>query len=188
MMMALGNLDIALVKHYCLPDEAGLYSTAAIIGRIGLYLPGVLITVLFPEAARIEATGKEDSRILWMSLGMTAFLGGSFALICAFWPEQIIVLLFGAKYSAAGELLQTISMAMAMLAVANVIFTYCLARSEFKFLWPLVSGVAMMLCLIFFHHDSALTIARMVLFSVGAILTGTLGWYFLRSARPVTSP
>ncbi len=188
MVMTLGNLDIVLVKHYCLPEEAGLYSIAAILGRIALFLPGVLIAVLFPAAAKIEAAGKEDSRILWMSLGMTAFLGGGFALVCAFWPEQIIVLLFGEKYQAAAELLKTISMAMAMLAVANVIFTYCLARSEFKFLWPLVSGVIMMLVLISIYHDSALTIARMVLLSVGTILTGTLGWYFLRSARPVTSP
>ncbi|GJL77299.1 MAG: capsular polysaccharide biosynthesis protein [Nitrospinaceae bacterium] len=188
MVMALGNLDIVLVRHYCQPEEAGLYATAAILGRIALFLPGVLITVLFPEAAKVEAKGHEDSRILWVSLGLTALLGGSFALACTFWPEQIIVLLFGAKYQAAAELLKVISLAMAMLAIANVIFTYCLARSEFKFLWPLASGVAMMLSLIFFFHDSALTIAKMVLFSIGVILIGTLSWYFLRSARPATSP
>ena len=188
MVMALGNLDIVLVKHYCSPEEAGLYSIAAILGRIALFLPGVLIVVLFPEASKAQATGKEDSRILWVSLAMTAFLGGSVALVCTFWPEQIIVLLFGAKYLAGAELLKIISLAMAMLAVANVIFIYCLARSEFKFLWPLAMGLGMMLLLIFNFHDSALTIAKMVLYSIGVILAGTLAWYFLPARRPLPSP
>ena len=64
-------------------------------------------------------------------------------------------------------------------AVVNIIFTYCLARSEFKFLWPLAFGVGMMLLLIFNFHDSALTI--------GMILAGTLAWYFLSSRRPLPS-
>lgn len=188
LVMVLGNLDIVLVKHYCSPEEAGLYSIAAILGRIALFLPGVLIIVLFPEAAKAETAGKEDSRILWVSLGLTGLLGGSFALACTLWPEHIITLLFGEKYLAGAELLTVISLGMAMLAVANVIFTYCLARSEFKFLWPLAMGVGMMLILIFNFHDSALTIAKMVLYSIGLILAGTLSWYVLRSRSPLASP
>jgi O-antigen/teichoic acid export membrane protein len=187
MVMVLGNLDIVLVKHYCSPEEAGLYAIAAILGRVSLFLPGVLIVVLFPEASKAQTKGKEDARILWISLAMTAFLGGSVALACTFWPEQIIVLMFGAKYQAGAELLKIISLAMAMLAVANVIFTYCLARSEFKFLWPLARGGGMLLLLIFNFHDSALTIAKMVLYSIGMILAGTLAWYFLSSRRPLPS-
>ena len=72
-------------------------------------------------------------------------------------------------------------------AVANVIFTYCMARSEFKFLWPLAFGVGMMLLLIFNFHDSALTIAKMVLYSIEMILAGTLAWYFLSPRRPLPS-
>ncbi len=183
MVMTLGNLDIVLVRHYCTPEESGLYSIAAILGRIALYLPGVLITVLFPAAAQAQDTGKEDPRILWFSMGLTAVLGGGFALACGLWPEFIIGLLFGEKYLAAAAMLQTISFAMGLLAVANVIFTYCMARSEFKYLWPLVGGVGLMLLLIALHHESALVIARNVLVSIAAILTGTLFW-FLLSRRP----
>jgi len=188
MVMAFGNLDLVLVKHFCSPEEAGLYAIAAILGRIALFLPGVLIIVLFPEATKAQASGKEDSRILWVSLAMTAFLGGSVALVCTYWPSEIIVLLFGEKYQAGAELLKIISLAMAMLAVVNVIFTYCLARSEFKFLWPLSVGVGIMMMLIFNFHDSAITIAKMVLYSIGLILAGTLSWYFLKARRPLPSP
>ncbi len=185
MVMTLGNLDIVLVRHYGTPEEAGLYSIAAILGRIALYLPGVLITVLFPEAARAQDTGKEDPRILWFSMGLTALLGGGFALTCALWPEFIIGTLFGEKYLPAAELLKTISFAMSLLAIANVIFTYCMARSEFTYLWPLIGGVGLMLLLIALHHETAMVIARNVLISIAAILAGTLVW-FLLSTR--TSP
>ena len=188
MVMALGNLDIILVKHYCTATETGLYSIAAILGRIALFLPGVMITVLFPEAARAQVEGTEDSRILWVSLGMTALLGGGFSLICGLWPEQIITLLFGEKYIDASNLLTTISMAMALLAIANVIFTYSLARSEFTFLWPLSGGLIMMNILIFSYHDSAHTIAKMVLYSIMIIVMGTLTWYFLKTRRPALTP
>ena len=188
MVMALGNLDIILVKHYCTPEEAGLYATAAILGRIALFLPGVLITVLFPEAAKAQETGEKDGHMLGISLGLTALLGGGFALVCNIWPAHIISILFGSKYELAAPLLQTISLAMALLAVANVVFTYSLARSKFNFLWPLVAGVGMMLCLVFNFHDSALTIAKIVLYSVEVILAGTLAWYFFRIKQPVTSP
>ena len=56
-IIILGTIDIALVRHYCSPEEAGLYATAAILGRIALFLPGALIAVLFPSAAKARALG-----------------------------------------------------------------------------------------------------------------------------------
>ncbi|MCK5525150.1 MAG: oligosaccharide flippase family protein [Thiomargarita sp.] len=175
MMMVLGNLDIVLVRHYCSAEEAGLYATAAILGRIALFLPGVLLIVLFPEAAKAKHENNEDQRILWLSMAMTALLGGGFALVCYLWPVELTVLLFGTKYQAAAPLLQTISFAMALLAVANVIFVYSLAHHKFIFLFPLVLGVITMLSLVFVYHDSAMTIANILLGAIMGILIVTLG-------------
>lgn len=187
MCMILGNLDIVLVRHYCAPEESGLYATAAVLGRIAMFLPGVLILVLFPEAARAQATGEKGNRMLWITLGMTALLGGGFALVCAFWSDLLLSLLFSPKYLAAAPLLQIISSAMALLAMANVIFTYSLARSDYTFLWPLIGGSLLMLGLIFMFHDSAMTIARIVLYSVGIILAGTAVRYLPLFRRPIVS-
>lgn len=175
MMMVLGNLDIVLVRHYCSAEEAGLYATAAILGRIALFLPGVLLVVLFPEAAKAKHENNEDQRILWLSIAMTALLGGGFALVCYLWPVELTVLLFGTKYQAAAPLLQTISFAMALLAVANVIFIYSLAHHKFIFLFPLVLGVITMLSLVFVYHDSAMTVANILLGAIMGILIVTLG-------------
>ncbi len=161
------NLDLILVRHYCSPEEAGFYSIAAIIGRVALYLPGTLTNVLFPEAVKGKEIGRKDSNILmWSNLTATIFLGGGIAFFCWFWPKEIVSLLFGEKYIYAAPLLPFLSLGMAFLAVANSIFTYNLARSNYLHLWPMFFGVVVELVLITLIHDSALVIAKTVLFSI----------------------
>jgi len=187
MVIMLGNLDVVLVRHYCSPTEAGYYATGAILGRVAFYLPGVLISVLFPETARAKQSGQDSRKFLWVSFLMTAFLGGGVALVCNIWGEWIIQVLYGAKYMGAGDLLGVISAAMALLALANVMFTYLLARSEFKYLWFLVSGVVLMLSAIALFHDTAMMVAKTVLISMFLILSGTLATYLIPGKRLVVS-
>nr|WP_279343468.1 oligosaccharide flippase family protein [Fundidesulfovibrio terrae] len=181
--MCLNNLDLVLVRHFCPGDEAGLYATAAILGRIAFYGPSVLVSVLFTEAATAKASGQEDNKSLWMSLGMTVLLGGGFALVCAVASKLVITLLFGAQYEAAGPILSVLSAAMALLATANVLFAYSQARSEFGFMWVQGLGVALFAGLVAFKHESAMQVAEMLLGSVVFILLATLAWFFLKVRR-----
>lgn len=184
MVKLLGNLDIVLVRHYCSAEEAGLYAIAAVLGRIALFLPRSLVHVLFPDAVKDQGLGAEARQKLWTTLGLTFLLGGGFSLLCILWPELILTLLFGEKYKGAAPLLQVTSIAMALLAIANVLFIHGLARSKFKFLWPLTGGAGLMTGLIFFFHDTALTIAHILLLSIGTILTVTFLMSFLTEKRP----
>lgn len=169
MIMILGTIDISLVRHYCSPEEAGLYATAVILGRIALYLPGALITVLFPSAAKARALGEKDGYILWISLSLTAFLAFSVAFLFNLWPEQFISLFLGDQHREAASLLKITSIAMAILSLTNVIASYSLARSDYAFLFPLVAGVILMMALILTYHDTATTIAYIMLLSVSSI-------------------
>ena len=173
MIIILGNIDISLVRHYCSPEEAGLYATAAILGRIAVFLPGALVTVLFPSAAKAQALGEKDGYILWTSLSLTAFLSFAVAILFNLWPEYSISLFLGDQYREATPLLKIISIAMAILALTNVIASYSLARSNYGFLFPLVAGVALMIILIISYHDTATTIANIMLLSVSGIFIGT---------------
>ena len=173
MIIILGSIDISLVRHYCSPEEAGLYATAAILGRIAFFLPGALITVLFPSAAKEQALGKKDGYILWTSLSLTAFLAFAVALLFNLWPEHSISFFLGDQYREAAPLLKIISLAMAMLSLTNVIVTYSLARSSYGFLFPLVAGVVIMIILIMTYHDTAKTISHIMLLSVSGIFIGT---------------
>lgn len=182
-VMALGNLDLILVRHYCSAEGAGLYATGAILGRIAFYLPSVLMSVLFTEAATAKEAGENGHRSLWISVGMTALLGGGFALVCALFSGFVVTILFGAQYVAAGPLLAVISGAMALLAVANILFVYFQARSEFGFVWVQAAGVGLFLALVFFYHDTPLTVAWLLFWSIAFIVAGTFAWFFLRERK-----
>ena len=187
-VMILGNLDLVLVRHYCDAEGAGLYATAAILGRIAFYLPSVLMSVLFTEAATAKEAGRDDLTSLWMSMGMTAALGGGFALFCVLASKLVVSLLFGASYTAAGPLLAVISGAMALLAVANILFVYFQARSEFGFVWFQVAGVGLFLGLVAVFHDTPMTVAWLLFAGIAVMLAGSLGWLLLRVRRGAPRP
>ena len=175
-VMVLGNLDVVLVRHYCDAEGAGLYATAAILGRIAFYLPSVLMSVLFTEAATAKESGRNDLSSLWISMGLTAALGGGFALCCLIGSSFVVKLLFGAQYAAAGPLLAVISGAMALLAVANILFVYFQARSEFGFVWFQAAGVGLFLGLTLFFHDTPMTVAWLLFAGIAVMLAGSLLW------------
>ncbi|KAF0235164.1 MAG: hypothetical protein FD177_323 [Desulfovibrionaceae bacterium] len=181
--MCLNNLDLVLVRHFCPGPEAGLYATGAILGRIAFYGPAVLMSVLFTEAATAKASGEQNDKSLWMSMGITILLGGGFALLCVVASEFMVTVLFGAQYKAAGPLLAVISSAMALLACANVLFVYSQARNEFGFMWVQGLGVALFAGLVFFRHENAMQVAQMLLACVVFILAATLAWFFLKVRR-----
>lgn len=184
----LGTLDIVLVKHYCLADEAGFYATASILGRIPLYLSGVLVTVLFPEAAKAHAHGRRGGGILLMSLGLTALTAGVFATLCVIWPTPIVTTLYGAEYAPAGPLLAITASAMAFLALVNVLFSYALAQSAYGFLWFLGLGVAGLLSSVTLAHEHPIQIAWAIFWVTLGILVSTGTWLVIRSLRGVSGP
>jgi len=172
------NLDLVLVQHY-LPEDSGFYATATILGKIAFFVPGALAFVLFPEAAKNQEKGEENPRFLWLTLWVTALLGGGIALVFNLFPEMLISLLFGKQYIESALLLQIISIAMALLALSNVIFTYNLAHFRYGFLWFLAGGVGLLYSLIHFFHDTPLIIAQILLLSTTFIFIGTLGWHIV---------
>ena len=174
MVVVMCNIDIVLVRHYCSPDQAGYYATAAILGRIAFFLPSSLLLVLFPSVAKANASGDKDEHYFWINLGLTTILAGSVFLILFFSGEPIVQFIYGNEYYLATPILKIVTAAMGLLALSHVIFSYSLARSEFSFLWPLIGGTITMLSLVFFYHETAETIAWILLLSMAIILLGTI--------------
>jgi O-antigen/teichoic acid export membrane protein len=188
MVVVMCNIDIVLVRHYCSPDQAGYYATAAILGRIAFFLPSSLLLVLFPSVAKATASGDKDEHYFWISLGLTTILTGSVFLVLFFSGEPIIQFVYGNQYNLAAPILKVVTAAMGLLALSHVIFSYSLARSEFSFLWPLVGGTIIMISLVYFYHETAETIAWILLLSMGIIFAGTvLNRVYIFFFKPVIS-
>jgi len=184
LVMTMGNLDMVMVRHYCPPTEAGFYATASVLGRTAFLLPSVLINILFPEAVRTQHAGGDGDRLLLRALAATAVLGGGVAAVCTVCPELILTLLMGSAYGEAANLLVMLSWAMALLAVANTVFVHCLACHRIGFLAVLAVGVSLTGAAITVWHDSAVTIARLLLIAISGLLLATLAWYALRGRTP----
>ncbi len=180
---SLGQIDMVLVRHFCLPDDAGYYATAAILGRIAFFLPGIFLMVMFPSAAKSHSLGSKNHAALWWSAGLTGVLAGGFAGVCATWPAQIISLLYGKGYLPSVPIFRIISVAMAFLAMANVFFTYCLARNEYGFLWILGIGLAAMLAGVGMFHQYSIQIAWSLFFSSAVMCGGTVLWFLWKHQR-----
>ena len=190
LVLALGNLDIVLVRHFCTAEESGYYATAAILGRIAYLLPGVFILILFPDVARRAEQGDAGREPLFTALGLSLLVGGGFTFLSWLRPQFMIRTLFGGGYDESAPLLGVIAAAMTLLSLAQIIFTYGLARKSYTFLWPLGFGVAALLGGAFIFHANALQVAWLLFFCIAAIFLGSLAWLFaaLHSIAKVHEP
>ena len=188
MVVVMCNIDIVLVRHYCSPEQAGYYATAAILGRIAFFLPSSLLLVLFPSVSKANASGDKDEHYFWINLGLTTILAGSVFLVLFFAGEPIVQFVYGNEYYLAAPILKIVTAAMGLLALSHVIFSYSLARSEFSFLWPLLGGTIVMISLVYFYHETAETIAWILLLSIAIIFLGTiLNRFYLFFFKPITT-
>ncbi len=165
------NIDVVLVKHYTSDIEAGEYSVAAVIARIAVFLPGVLLSVLFPQILQNNADGKSSLGTLYTVMGLTLLLSFGFAFIVHLFPEFIISVLFGAKYLGASGEIVIITYAMALVAVISVLYNFLLAKRLYSYLYVTFLGIIVTgLYIHFMMHHNAMEIAQAILYGCATIL------------------
>ena len=134
-LIIISYMDIPLVKHYFDEYQAGIYSSASIIGKIGFFLPTVLLHAFFPEVINNDKLGKSSIPLLAFMLGITFLICSSYVLVVFFFKEIIITLLFGEKYLLAGEYLTKITIFMSIVGVITVLFNFFLAKEIYYYLY-----------------------------------------------------
>jgi len=175
--LAMGNLDMILVRHYCDAQSAGMYASSTIIGRIAFYLPGVLGQVLFPVIAKRQAQGVTGVRELLMTTAATSFIAFGFAGVCLLFPAWVLRLFFGASYLGAQPVLQIVSLAMAVLSISNVMFTFNMAQGRTSHIPILGAAVASLFFSSIFFHETPMQIAyALLIVNAGALIGTSLAW------------
>ena len=134
-LIIISYMDIPLVKHYFDEYQAGIYSSASIIGKIGFFLPTVLLHAFFPEVINNDKLGKSSIPLLAFMLGITFLICSSYVLVVFFFKEIIITLLFGEKYLLAGEYLTKITIFMSIVGMITVLFNFFLAKEIYHYLY-----------------------------------------------------
>jgi O-antigen/teichoic acid export membrane protein len=179
------NADIVLVRHF-LSDRAGVYASAATVGRI-VYFGTLSITgVMFPRVSAQVARGDSGARSLRLSAAamcaVTAPLVAGLALL-----PHLALLPFGSGFHAAAPYLPALGLAMALLSLSNLFVNYLLASGDRAFVYVLAGGCIAEVAGIFCFHQSLWQVVWTVLAVQALTMAGLLG-ELVRSQRPVILP
>src|SRR5436190_4116627 len=129
----LTHVDILVVKARFSGSDAGAYGAASAFARVGFFLPTAILAVLFPRTAARQARGEETEDILGRSLLATAGFCGALALFYAATGPGLVALTFGPDFSAAGDVVAPLSVAIGLFSLANVLVAYHLARGGARY-------------------------------------------------------
>ncbi len=168
----LTSVDVVVAKVALTEHEAGIYGSASLIGRVILYLPAAIITVLLPRVAARTAKNEDSLDILFKSVAATAV----FCLLGIFiyWVAgpTIVRLAFGASYAAAAPLLWRFGVAMGGFAVLSVLLIYHLGRDQSRMSWLLAGGAVAQVIAFLFIHGSARQLIAVDVAAAAALLIG----------------
>jgi O-antigen/teichoic acid export membrane protein len=165
----IGTADVILVKHFFHAHAAGLYSAAALAGKVLMFVVGFVPIVLLPRVTDHHARGESARGALVAGAGTigTVALGGGIA----FWISGATLLhvLVGRAYDAALPLLVPYALAMATLGMTNLLAYYGIATHRVRFTAPLVAGTVLTLVAIGLFHPNLPAVALVLL--AGNVLT-----------------
>ena len=148
--------DVLLANALLKPEEAGLYAATSLVGRVVFYGSWAVALALFPYVAAQGAAGKPHLRLLYLGLALTGTLCLGAVLICAFFPEWVVGLLFGRAYLAAAPLVAPYAFVTSLYALANVLSNHHLALGHARAGYVPLLAAALQILLILLHHTGPL--------------------------------
>jgi O-antigen/teichoic acid export membrane protein len=148
------TVDIILVRHFFSSFQAGQYTALSAVGRIGFYGVSPVISVMFPLISGRAARGVTYILPLLGTLVFVLLVSSGLVFINFLFPNAIISLLYGAKYSSMSSLLGMYSFFITIYAINAVLTYFLLSVSYYKpmillFIISMSQGV-----LIFIFHNS----------------------------------
>jgi len=178
----INNSDIILVKHFFQAQEAGLYASLALIGRVVYFVAWMFVMLLLPTVVRLKKEGKPTGHVLFKYVGYIGLLSSVIVVACAMFPELIITLLFGDAYLSMASLLWQYALATSLFAVANIFTYYFLSLDQYRPIWfSAILGVSQIVLIVFFHSSLALVVQLQIL--VMLVLLAVQVLYFLSHRR-----
>lgn len=177
------NADIVMVGHF-MSDRAGVYASAATLGRIVYFATFSITGVMFPNVTAQVARGESAVRTLRFSAlamaSIAALLVAGFIVL-----PNLALLPFGSGFKAAAPYLPVFGLAMGLLSIANLLVNYLLALGNRTFALVLVAAGALEVVLISSFHRSIWQVVLAVLAVLAVTVLG-LVVIFLRENRGVT--
>lgn len=177
---SLTTVDVVVAK-LALPDrDAGVYGAASLVGRVILYLPAAIATVLLPKVSARATLRRETSDVLKKSLFAAAGLCAAGTVVYAAAPELVMSIAFGEEYVGARDYLWLFAVAMTGFALLNVLLTYEIAHRRFGLSWLLAVGAVAQIAAFAVFHASPQQLLAVSIAVAASLLTA---YVLVRFAR-----
>ena len=152
------SMDTVMARHYLPAKSAGLYASAATLGRIALFLPGAIALIALPRFAKGRGLSQEARDTLRWSVPATVGLSSLAAVIIGLFPALLAQILFGGAFVDAAPAVRILGMEAAALGLVGLLVYYLLARRSLLAFAPWLGAIAAAL-LVFRYHASTTSIA-----------------------------
>lgn len=148
------NIDVVLVKMFFQAQDAGIYASLNIFGKIIFFASSALLIVLFPMAAERKVSGKEYKSVIRVGLVGVGGISIGIAIVYLLLSSVIPTLLFGSAYANAGQYLGTYGLFLACITTINYLSMMCLAINRTRVWRLLCIGVCIQIAGMFLFHST----------------------------------
>lgn len=174
------NSDILLVKHYFSAEEAGLYASLALIGRVVYFVTWMFVMLLLPTVVDKKKKGEDTKPVLLKYTGYIILLA-SIIVGCTFlFPEFSVNLLFGEAYVSIAPLLGWYALATSFFAISNIFAYYFLSLDHYKPIGIAAIMGIMQIVLIALFHENLFQVVFMQILAMGILLILQVSYFFLK--------
>lgn len=143
---SLTNTDVLAAKVLLAPHAAGLYASAALLGKVALYAPSALALVLLPKfTERLEA-GQDVRGPALVTMAATVGTGLLVTVAILAAPSSVAGLVFGPEYLAGFWLAAPIAGVMTLNALLQVYLMIALASGERRTIVMVVVATVVQIC------------------------------------------
>ncbi len=144
----INNGDLLLSKAFFDPETAGVYASAALIGRAVFFLSWSIVHAVFPVAARTEVTFTERRRAIRSALVLVSVMGATGLATVLVAGDLVASLMFGDRYAAASGILAPYVAATSLFAIANLLASVEVAGGRLGAPIVLVGGAVLQTALL----------------------------------------
>ena len=158
----LSGADLLLVKYYYSPEQAGVFSKAAMVARMVFFLPGPVCSAMFPKVTSAGESTGATRRTLFKAMVVTGLIVASMALVCMVFPGFLLRLLVKEAQPGQIEILRGMVLALAPLTLVMVLLNYELAQRRFRIMIPLSLCAVGYLIGVMRWHETPLQVVGML--------------------------
>lgn len=171
----LGSLDVFVVKHYFDAQTAGRYAGISSVARIIFFLTVSIAQVLLPSVRKSRPM-RENQQYLLRSMALLGGIGGAVLIGFTLLPRFTIGVLMGHSYTSLAHLLPTLSLAMFVISVLNLLVYYYIALRSYQIYVIVISGTVVSCGLMVMHHASLPAVISNLIWGSVAMLGLFASW------------